>query len=433
MSSLRLTFGLAGFLGLGLSTAAVAAPGTTVEAIYPELDALYQDLHQNPELSDQEEKTAGKLAVRLRALGFQVTERVGGFGLVAVLANGPGPTLLVRTDLDGLPVEEKTGLPFASKVRAKDPGGALVPVMHACGHDVHMTVWIGVATLLSRQRDRWSGTLVLMGQPAEEIGEGARRMLADGLFKRFPKPDFAVALHDSAGLPAGKVSVVPGFALANVDSVDLTVFGRGGHGAAPHATIDPIVLGARIVGTLQTLVSRENPPLEPAVVTVGSFHAGTKHNIIADEARLQLTVRSYKDEIRERLLRGIERIARGEAIAAGAPEPKIVISKGTAATYNDPALSSRVESALERTLGKDAVVASPPVMAGEDFSELGRAGVPAVIFWVGAVDGRRLEEKDPAKRPSGLHAATFAPERALTLKTGVTAMVGVATELLAKR
>ena len=322
--------------------AASAEPPTSpvlagLDALYPEMEKLYVDLHQNPELSLHEEKTAAKLAERLRALGFEVTTGVGETGVVGVLKNGKGPTVLVRTDLDALPVEEKTGRALREQGDGDRRPGATVGVMHACGHDMHMTSWVGTATLLSRSKDRWRGTLVFVGQPAEEKGGGARRMLEDGLFKRFPKPDFALALHGDASMPAGKVGTVPGFALANVDSVDVTILGKGGHGAYPHTTVDPIVIAARIVLDLQTIVSRENNPLDPAVVTVGSIHGGTKHNIIPDEVKLQLTVRTYKDDVRKRLLAAIERIAKAEAAAAGAPKaPEVKVSEGTPATFNDP-------------------------------------------------------------------------------------------------
>src|SRR5262245_13072274 len=265
-----------------------------LDSIYRDLDALYVDLHQTPELSLQEEKTAAKMAARLRALGFEVTAGVGGHGVVGVLRNGSGPTVMLRTDLDALPVEEKTGLPYAIKARAKGPGGETLAVMHACGHDVHMTSWVGAATLLVRAKDRWRGTLVMVGQPAEELVSGAAAMLADGLFTRFPKPDFAVGIHDIGYLPSGQAGVVPGYMLANVNTVEVTFYGKGGHGSTPHATVDPIVMAARAVVAFQTIVAREVDPIEHAVISVGSFHSGTKSNIIPDEAKLQITVRSYK-------------------------------------------------------------------------------------------------------------------------------------------
>src|SRR5438132_6204727 len=324
----------AGCVAFGLVAAERTAPPNAalagLDPLYPDLQRLYLDLHQNPELSFHEEKTAAKLADRLRALGFEVTTGIAGTGVVGLLRNGAGPTVMIRTDLDALPVEEKTGLPYASKATTKDNSGATVPVMHACGHDVHMSSWIGTATLLSKGRDRWRGTLMMVGQPAEEMGGGARKMLADGLFTKFPKPDFAIAFHDNADMLAGQIAAVPGYALANVDSVDITIYGKGGHGAYPHMTVDPIVIAARTVVALQTIVGRANNPLDPAVATAGGIHGGTKHNVIPDEVKLQLTVRSYKDDVRKHLLEAIARIAKGEAAAAGAPkEPKIEVVDGT--------------------------------------------------------------------------------------------------------
>ncbi|HYO52985.1 amidohydrolase [Archangium sp.] len=405
-----------------------------LSALYPELEALYLDLHQNPELSLREEKTAAKLAERLARLGFEVTQKVGGHGVVAVLRNGKGPTVLLRTDLDALPVEEKTGLPYASKVTAKDDTGQTVSVMHACGHDVHMTAWFGTATLLARSKDRWRGTLVMVGQPAEEKGNGARRMLEDGLYKRFPKPDFAVALHNSATAAAGTVEYVSGYALANVDSVDVTLYGKGGHGAYPHTTVDPIVLAARTILALQTLVSREKSPLEPAVLTVGSIHGGTKNNIIPDEVKLQLTVRSYKPEVRKQLLAGIERVVGAEAMAAGAPrKPDVAITEGTSATYNDPELTKRLIGAVARVLGAENVRETQPVMGGEDFSEYGLAGVPAAILWLGTVEPKRhAEARAAGETLPSLHSSLFAPDRERTIRTGVTTLTTSALELLGK-
>ncbi len=412
------------------SDEALAAP---LAALFPELEALYLDLHQAPELSLHEVKTAARMARELTKAGFEVTTGVGGHGVVGVLRNGKGPTVLIRADMDALPVEEKTGLPYASKVTTVDDLGATVPVMHACGHDVHMTSWIGAARLLSLSRDRWKGTVLMVGQPAEEKGGGARAMLGDGLYTRFPKPDAAIAFHDSAELPAGRLAVPSGFALANVDSVDITIFGKGGHGAYPHTAVDPIVIGARAVLALQTLVSREKDPFEPAVVTVGSFHGGTKHNIIPDEVKLQLTVRSYKQDVRARILAGIERIVKAEAAAAGAPrEPLVTISEGTRATYNDPALAAKVLSTLTRVFGKENAVLGPPVMGGEDFGEFAADGVPAVIFWAGAVAPNVFAESQIKKTPlPSLHSPLFAPDRA-TLKVASRALAAVAFDLLGK-
>ena len=405
-----------------------------LDAIYPELEKLYLDLHQSPELSYHEEKTSAKMAERLRALGFEVTTGIAKTGIVGILRNGRGPTVMLRTDLDALPVEEKTGLPYASKVTTTDDAGDTVHVMHACGHDIHMTSWIGAATLLSRAKNRWRGTLMMVGQPAEERGGGAAKMLADGLFTKFPKPDFAFAIHDSAQAPAGTVQPISGFALANVDSVDVTIYGRGGHGAYPHTTIDPIVIAARTVLALQTIVGRENNPLDPGVVTVGSIHGGTKHNIIPDQVKLQLTVRSYKEDVRKRMLASIERIAKAEAAAAGAPKPPdVAVSEGTPATYNDPAVSRRVTEALARGLGADRVSPAEPVMGGEDFAEYGRAGVPATLVWVGAVEPKKYEAwKAGGPSLPSLHSSGFAPDREPTIRTGVKTVTLAALELLGK-
>ena len=424
---------IAAVLSIAASSLSAQTP-LGLDTLYPELEKLYIDLHQTPELSRQEVKTAAKLAERFRRLGYEVTENVGGTGVVAILRNGKGPTVLVREDMDALPVEERTGLPYASKVTATDENGATVPVMHACGHDVHMTSLVGAATLLMQSKSRWRGTVVLVAQPAEERGGGAIGMIRDGLFTRFPKPDFAIGLHDSARLPAGKVSWVSGFACANVDSVDVTIFGRGGHGAYPHMTIDPIVIAARTVVALQTLVARENDPLDPAVITVGSFHGGTKHNIIPDEAKLQLTVRSYKDDVRKRLLAGIERVTKAEAAAAGAAkEPSVRVTEGTPAMYNDPGLTHRIAGVFERSFGKENVLEDQPVMGGEDFSEFGRAGIPSLQFNLGAVEPAKYEaaRKNGTPLPS-LHSSEWAPNRETTLKMGTATLTTAALELLGK-
>jgi amidohydrolase len=421
-------------IGAFAIAALCAAPLSKLDAAYAELDALYRDIHQNPELSKQEQQTAAKLSARLKSLGFEVTTGVGGTGFVGVLKNGKGPTVLVRTDLDALPVEEKTGLPYASHAMATDVTGAKVNVMHACGHDMHMTVWLGAATVLAQSKDAWHGTLIMIGQPAEEQGDGARAMLKDKLFERFPKPDYALALHVKGDLPAGQVGWVKGFMAANVDSLDITIFGRGGHGANPHLAVDPIVIAARAVLAFQTLVSRERDPLEPAVVTVGSIHGGTRHNIIPDEVKMQLTLRSYSKETRRALVEGVERIVKAEAQSANAPkEPLVKVDEGPGALYNDPALTQRMVDAVSKELGAQNLVEVEKVMGAEDFGEYSRAGgFPSVMLWLGAVE----PSKYAAARTSGAplpstHSSQFAPDRERTLRTGVRALVSEALELFA--
>jgi hippurate hydrolase len=421
-----------------------AAPAATVregvQADMPKLMALYRDLHANPELSFQETTSAAKLAAEMRKLGFDVTEKVGKTGVVAVMKNGPGPVLMLRADMDGLPVSEQTGLPFASKATGKLPDGSPTPVMHACGHDTHMTTWIGTARRLAAMKDQWSGTLVMIAQPAEEIGAGAEAMLKDGLYTRFPKPDVAIAFHDAASLPAGVIGVTSGYALANVDSVDITVRGVGGHGAYPHTTKDPIVLASRIVTGLQSLVSRENDPQQPAVVTVGSFHAGSKHNIISDEAKLQLTVRSYTPEVRKLLLDGIKRVARGEAIAAGMPEdrmPQVTIREHeyTPSTFNTEKLSARALALFKQHFGAERAIETPAVMGGEDFSRywLADQSIESLIFWVGGTPTEKWKAAggDPQKLPS-LHSPFWAPDAEAVISTATEAMTLAALDVLKK-
>jgi hippurate hydrolase len=415
------------------STALLAATGAATPGLWPTLEPIYRDLHAHPELSFQEAATAANLAARLQGLGFKVTTGVGKTGIVGILENGKGPTLMVRTELDALPVEEKTGLPFASKATGKNSAGETVPVMHACGHDVHMTAWLGTAMTLAGDRGSWHGTLMMVGQPAEEVGGGATAMIDDGLFTRFPRPDFAIAVHDNDALPAGKVGIKGGPLLASADSVDIVVHGRGGHGARPHRTVDPVVIAARIVLSLQTLVSRENDPMDPAVVTVGSIHGGTKHNIIPDDVRLQLTVRAYKPEVRERLFKGIERIAKAEAEAANAPRPPdVTYSDASPVTVNDDSLAARVAPALKKRLGDDRVTVAVPIMGAEDFSEYAKAGVPILDMWISAVNPETLarSQKDGTVLPS-LHSSMFAPDAEATIMTGVDTLVTAARELLA--
>jgi hippurate hydrolase len=431
-----------------LAISAAAAQESLETAVTQELPSLvetYKMLHANPELSYAEEKTAAFLAKELRALGFEVTERVGkydqpglnSYGLVAVMKNGEGPSVWVRTDLDGLPVEEKTGLPYASKVKTESPDGE-VPVMHACGHDVHITSLLGTARMLVKMKDRWRGTLVLIGQPAEERGAGAKAMLNDGLYTRFPRPNYVLALHDNASLEAGKVGYVEGFVLAAVNSVDITIRGVGGHGAYPSTTKDPVVLAAQVVLALQTIVSRENSPFDPIVVTVGSINGGTKHNIIPDEVRLQLTVRSYKEEVRRRVLASIERIAKSTAEAAGVPADRLPIvrvreEEFTPATFNNPELTRRVASAVGKEIGAANVVRMEPVMGGEDFGRFSLEGqqIPVTIFWLGAVDPAKVEESRRSGVPlPSLHSPLFAPLPEPTIRTGVRAMTSAVFELM---
>ncbi|MGH7597267.1 MAG: M20 metallopeptidase family protein [bacterium] len=404
---------------------------------YASLEQLYKHLHANPELSFHEEKTAARIAEELEKAGFTVTRKNGGHGVVGVLKNGNGPTVLVRTDLDALPVTENTGIEYASRVRVHDDQSNEVGVMHACGHDVHMASFIGTARLLSRLKDKWRGTLVFIGQPAEERGGGARKMLADGLFTKFPKPDYAVAWHVASELPAGTVGYCEGYALANVNSVDITIRGVGGHGAYPHTTKDPIVMAAETIMALQTIVSREMKPIDPAVVTVGSIHGGAKHNIIPDEVHLQLTVRSYSDHAKKQTLKSIERICQGIAMAAGVPENRLPIVKVqdefTPSTYNDPALVKRMATSMQAMLGADKVVAKEPVMGGEDFGEYGRTPekIPIAILWLGAIAPERVQEslRTGQSLPS-LHSSQFAPLPEPTIKTGVTAMTAAVLDLL---
>lgn len=424
---------------LAAGPAAADPLGAAIKADLPSLVAIYRDLHANPELSFQETRSAGILAAEARKLGFEVTTGVGKTGVVAVMKNGPGPVLLIRADMDALPVTEQTGLPYASKAKGRTVDGVDSGVMHACGHDVHMTAWIGVARRLAAMKQGWSGTLVMIGQPAEELGLGARAMLDDGLFKRFPKPDTALALHDSADLPAGMVGYVEGYAMANVDSVDLTVRGVGGHGAYPHRTRDPIVLAARIVTALQTLVSREIAPTETGVVTVGSFIGGSKHNIIPDEAKLQITVRSYTPEVRKTLLDGIARIARGEAIAAGVPEDRMPVvtlrDDFVPATLNTEPLTARIAEVFARQLGAARVAKSKPQMGGEDFSRyyLADKSIQSLMFRVGGVPQAKwaAAKGDLSKLPS-LHSSTWAPDPEPTLATAIEAMTAAALSVLAK-
>lgn len=438
---------------LGLLVSAALVPSSyagqleeQVEGEVPSLFETFKHLHAHPELSYQEEKTARFVSEELRGLGFEVTEGVGdygvegrtSFGVVAVMRNGDGPTVMVRTDLDGLPVEEDPGLAYASRAKGLSDDGSEVFVMHACGHDLHMTSWLGTARILSRMQDAWSGTLVFVGQPAEERGAGAQAMLDDGLFERFPKPDYALAWHSNATLPSGSVGVVEGYALAAVDSVDILVQGKGGHGAWPHTTKDPVTLAAQIVVNLQTIVSRKVSPLDSAVVTVGSIHGGTKHNIIPNEVKLQLTVRSYKPEVRKLLLDSIREVAQNTARAQGWPEDLLPVveiheEEGTPATFNDPALVEQAAEVLRQELGEDRVYSVDPVMGGEDFSYFGIEGdIPIAMFWLGSIEPSIVDAAaaDGRTLPS-LHSSGFKADAKPAIRTGVAGMTAVVLDLMA--
>lgn len=408
------------------------SPGTVwAEKNIDELLAVYHHFHRNPELSFQEKETAATLTKHLKAVGCEVTENIGGFGVVGLLKNGAGKTIMIRTDLDALPVKEMTGLAYASQVVVKNDSGNDVGVMHACGHDIHITNLIAVARYFAANKDQWKGTLMFLGQPAEERGSGARKMLDDKLFERFTKPDYALALHCDSSLATGRIGIRGGYILANVDSVDIKVRGRGGHGAMPHTTIDPIVQAAELIVALQTIVSREVKPTEPAVITVGAIHGGTKHNIIGDDCHLQLTVRSYSDKVRAQLKSAIERKAKGIAVAAGAPEPVIEFSDGTPATFNDEKLAVKLNQTFRDLLGEDNVEPGEPSMGGEDFSEYGRAGVPILMYRLGAVNGKRLARyKELGQEPPSLHSPLFYPDADEALITAVGTMTSAVQELL---
>jgi amidohydrolase len=421
------------FLAALVASAWAQAPASKeVEAVYPDARALYLDIHQNPELSAHETQTAAKLAGRLRGLGYEVTEHVGGTGIVAILKNGAGPTVMLRTELDALPVEEKTGLSYASKVHAKDDAGRDVPVMHACGHDLHMASILGTAAVMAHSKDTWHGTLMLIGQPAEETIGGAKGMLDDGLLTRFPKPDVAVALHVSNTLPAGMVGITPGVLNTNADSLRITIYGKGGHGSAPNTAIDPIVIAARTILALQTIASREVKPGEMAVVTVGYIQAGTKNNIIPDQAELGLTIRTRKADVRKQVLAAIARITKAEAEAAGAPRaPAIEHYEATDLVYNDPALAERLRGTLEAALGKGNVVTEEPHTASEDFSYFVEQGIPGFYFGLGGADPQKYAEAKAAGTllPSN-HSSLFAPDVDPALHTGIAAEVAVLRNLL---
>ena len=423
-------------------------PQQLADSELPSLLAIYKDLHTHPELSTFEERSSGIVAKELKAAGCEVTDHVGkyedgkqAFGVVGVMNNGDGPVVLVRTDMDALPVHEETGAAYASTATMKNREGKEVPVMHACGHDIHMSTLIGTARALAKLKERWHGTILFIGQPAEEMVGGARAMLKDGLYTRWPKPNYALALHDSAEIEAGKIGATPGYCYAAVDSVDVTVHGMGGHGAYPHKTKDPIVLSAEIINAWQTIVSREKNPLAPAVVTVGSIHGGTKHNIIPDEVKMQLTVRSYETEVRDLVLSAIPRIAKGCALAAGVPndklpDVKVLEEEHVNATYNNPELAKREMAAMNAALGNDKVFEKAPTMGGEDFCEysLPDHSIPAFMFDVGAVAPEKIaESKKPGAAPlPSLHSSKFLPVADVTIRTGIVGMSSCVLDLMKK-
>ena len=450
MTSMKIRFFSILSLSILVSALAIAqqTPHSLADAELSSLLAIYKDIHSHPELSGHEERTASLIAKELRVAGCQVTEHLGkyenaklkGYGVVGVMKNGEGPTVLVRTDMDALPVEEETGLPYASKVTTKNDEGKDVPVMHACGHDAHIAAFIGTARVLAKLKDQWHGTILFVAQPAEETGNGARALLKAGLYDRFGKPNFALGFHDKADMQTGHIGVTEGYTYANVDSVDITVRGMGGHGAYPHKTKDPIVLSAEIINALQTIASRENNPLDPIVVTVGSIHGGTKHNIIPDEVKMQLTVRTYKADVRERVLAAIDRIAKGCATAAGVPPERAPImtlrkDEFCPATYNNPELTKRLVAVWKKSLGNENVEIVDPTMGGEDFSEysLPDHSIPAVDFHIGAVDPVKIADSKKTGTPlPSLHSSKFAPVPEPTIRVGTVGMTAAVLELMKK-
>ncbi|CCQ09364.1 N-acetyl-L,L-diaminopimelate deacetylase [Pseudoalteromonas luteoviolacea B = ATCC 29581] len=407
----------------------------------PSLGDLYKHLHQYPELSNQEKSSAKRLAQEFKRLGMTVTEQVGGHGVVALFKNGEGPTVMIRADMDGLPITEETGKEYASKVTTLNRNNQQVGVMHGCGHDVHMTNLVGTAKQLMNNKKLWQGTLMLVAQPAEEVGSGAKAMIKEGLYSKFAKPDYVLGLHVSANLPAGKIAIAPGYALANVDSVDITIKGKGGHGAYPHTTIDPVVLAARMVLALQTITSREISPLKPSVITVGAIHGGAKHNVISDQVTLQLTLRSYDPQVRDQQIAALKRMANGIAMSAGLPEELMPIvyvheDERIPSTYNAPELATFVKGSIVNAIGAENVVEAEPVMAGEDFGLFGRTdeNIPITIFWLGSVNMKdyELSVKEGRTLPS-LHSSKFAPDFEPALYTGVKAMTQSAMDLFNRK
>jgi hippurate hydrolase len=427
---------------------AQTTPQQVADAELSSLVTIYKDLHTHPELSTHEERSAGIVAKELRAAGCEVTEHVGKyekpgttcFGVIGVMKNGAGPTVAIRTDLDALPVHEETGVPYASTVTTKNDAGQEVGVMHACGHDIHMSTFIGTARALGKLKDKWKGTVIFIGQPAEETVGGARALLKDGLYTRWPKPHFVLGLHDDSEIAVGQIGVTEGYCYANVDSVDVTVHGVGGHGAYPHKTKDPIVLAAEIINAWQTIASRQTNPHDDVVVTVGSIHGGTKHNIISDEVKMQLTIRTYKKEVRDTVLAAIDRTAKGMGVVAGMPDdkmPEVHVREDefTPATYNNPELTRRVSAALKAAIGNDNVLQKDPTMGGEDFSEysLPDHSIPAFMFNVGAVDPAKITDSRRTGVPlPSLHSSKFAPVPEPTIRTGLIGMTSAVIDLLKK-
>ena len=417
---------------LACASFAFAQANHAADAVLPDAYNLYMDLHQHPELSGHETRTASELAGKLRQIGYEVTEHVGGTGVVAILKNGAGPAVMLRTELDALPVEEKTGLPYASHVRAPNDAGQEVPVMHACGHDIHMAALYGTAAIMAQSRNTWHGTLILIGQPAEETIHGAEGMLHDGLYTRFPKPEAALAFHDTNAGAAGTVALMPGYSLSNADSIRVTFYGKGAHGSQPQSSIDPVLMVARATVALQSIVSREVAPGTAAVVTVGYIHAGTKNNIIPDTAEMGLTVRTYDPEVRQRVLAAITRIVNAEAEAAGAPKPPTIEHpEGTPAVYNDPKLVERITPALQQVLGKNNVLTGQPAMASDDFSNYATAGVPVLMVELGAADPEKFAAAKAGGEPlPSNHSPLFAPDAQPTIRTGIEGEVAALRTLM---
>lgn len=422
------------------ATSALAQPAaplkndvvTRVDAMYPWLDTIYKDLHAHPEIAFQEVRTAGKLAAEMRKLGFTVTEKVGKTGIVAVLKNGAGPTVLVRTDMDGLPMEEKTGLPYASRARATSEGRDSF-VTHSCGHDIHMTSWLATARTLVELKGQWKGTLVFIGQPAEEIVSGAKAMLDDGLFKRFPKPDYAFALH-SWPLAYGTIGYNDGPVSSNSDSLEITFKGRGGHGSAPDKTVDPIAIAARFVVDVQTVVSREKDPKEFGVVTIGSIQGGTVGNIIPDSVQVRGTIRSYSPQVRAKLLEGVRRVAEGSAAMAGAPNPEMLIGGGGQAIVNSTELVNKTEVVFKEAFGADKAHRMPAMTASEDFSLYANEGVPSMFFFTGVYDPKDVAAAEQAggKPIAFNHSPFYAPVPEPSIKTSAQAMTLAVLNMLGK-